>query len=104
MEVFTDITPDEFDSLSDKIVIDVRTPGEHADGKIEGNSLISIHSPTFQADLEKLDKEKTYVLYCRSGSRSSMAMNIMRKMGFKSVYNLGGGTISWNGSGRTLVR
>ncbi len=49
----------------------------------------------FKAGLEKLDKSKSYGVYCRSGNRSGKAMAMMNKMGFKEVYNLEGGMKGW---------
>jgi rhodanese-related sulfurtransferase len=97
-----DITPDEFKNMStnnEVIVIDVRTPGEIAEGYIEGADLfIDYNGCCFNEEVAKLDKSKTYVVYCRSGGRSSNASDFMVKNGFKDVYNLKGGITHWNGN------
>lgn len=80
------------------IVIDVRTPAEWQQGVIEGTSLfIDYNSPSFKQQLAKLDKSKTYVVYCRSGARSAGASQVMVDNGFKNVINMQGGIMSWGG-------
>jgi len=79
------------------VLIDMRTPEETAEGMIEGAGQIDYEAPTFEAEVAKLDKSKTYLLYCRSGRRSSEAADYMAKQGFKNLYNLKGGYIAWTG-------
>lgn len=83
---------------SNTLVLDVRTPGEIAEGYIKGTQLfIDVNGSNFQDELNKLDKTKTYLVYCRSGARSSRAANAMIEAGFKVVYNLTGGIMGWTG-------
>lgn len=80
------------------IVIDVRTPAEWQQGVISGADLfIDYNSPTFKQQLSKLDKSKTYIVYCRSGGRSAGASQVMVDSGFKKVINMQGGISSWGG-------
>ena len=80
------------------IVIDVRTPAEWQQGVIEGADLfIDYNSPTFKSQIAKLDKSKTYIVYCRSGGRSVGASQVMIDNGFKNVINMQGGISSWGG-------
>ncbi|MEX2586173.1 MAG: rhodanese-like domain-containing protein [Balneolaceae bacterium] len=73
------------------VVIDVRTPGEYETGHLaETDYLIDFLSDDFDEEINKLDKEKTYYLYCRSGNRSGKAMKKMLDAGFQEVYNVGG--------------
>jgi thioredoxin len=76
-------------------LIDVRTPGEFAQGHIANSKNIDINSSDFQQRVAKLDKNKAVLLYCLSGSRSSFAMNVLSSMGFKEIYNLSGGMMRW---------
>src|SRR6056300_1321984 len=70
----------------DVILIDVRTPGEVNAGYIDGaDAFIDYNGASFQSEINKLDKEKTYVMYCRSGGRSGRAAEFMVKNGFKDV-------------------
>lgn len=74
--------------------MDVRTPGEVAAGKLKNAINIDFRSPSFVSKLEKLDREKAYFIYCRSGVRSANACKRMHKMGFTKLVNLSGGYIS----------
>jgi rhodanese-related sulfurtransferase len=47
--------------------------------------------------IENFDKSKMYLVYCRSGSRSVAACQILESVGIKNVYNLTGGITDWNG-------
>ena len=76
-------------------IIDVRTPEEHAQGYVEGATLMNINSSDFASKIETLDKKAPVYVYCRSGGRSGNAMNIMKEMGFEEVYNLSGGMMAW---------
>lgn len=79
----------------DLIIIDVRTPEEVAAGKIEGALEININDSDFASKMSALDKDKEYLVYCKSGGRSGRCMNKMKDLGFKSVYNMEGGYSSW---------
>ncbi|MBA4302657.1 MAG: rhodanese-like domain-containing protein [Sphingobacteriaceae bacterium] len=80
------------------VILDVRTPGEFKSGYIPGAINIDIYAADFQTQVQKLDKSKTYLVYCRSGARSSNAGNLMVTNGFKEVYNLQGGMMGWRGA------
>jgi rhodanese-related sulfurtransferase len=80
------------------VVIDVRTPAEWQQGVIAGADLfIDYNGANFKQQIEKLDKSKTYIIYCRSGGRSAGASQIMSDAGFKNVINMQGGISSWGG-------
>ncbi len=79
----------------DYVLIDVRTPGEIANGKIGKALEMDIKSPDFKTQLSKLDKDKQYIVYCHVGGRSSNAMEMMKGMGFKRVYNMMPGYKGW---------
>jgi len=95
------ISEQEFTKILKKenaTVIDVRTPAEVSQGYIKGTDIFAdISSMGFEAQIGKLDPSKAYIVYCRSGSRSSSAANFMVKNGFKKVYNLEGGMLNWKG-------
>lgn len=78
-----------FADTSKFVVIDVRTPQEYADSHVVGAENIDFYEPAFQETIAKLDKNKTYKLYCRSGNRSGQAERMMKSMGFKDVENIG---------------
>lgn len=82
------------ETTEDLVVIDVRTPAEFDSGNIKGAINLDIFSPTFMNAINKLDKNKTYLMYCRSGNRSGQACSKMAKLGFEKLYNLSGGIMS----------
>jgi phage shock protein E len=71
-------------------LLDVRTPGEWAQGKIGSSKLISVADPKFLEQASKLDKNKPVFVYCAVGGRSSKASSMLQQAGFKQVYNLSG--------------
>jgi rhodanese-related sulfurtransferase len=77
------------------IILDIRT-SEYKTGHIPNSILINIYEPTFIDDIQKLDRNKNYYLYCRSGNRSIYAAQIMNKLGFNKLYNLTTGIINWS--------
>ena len=71
-------------------VIDVRTPAEFASGHLEGAVNIDWEGTDFAGQVAALDKNGTYVLYCRSGNRAGQALDAMTSMGFAHLTNAGG--------------
>lgn len=79
------------------VLIDVRTEMEHKEVRIPNSVLINIMDPNFKNEIDKLDRNKSYYLYCRSGNRSMHAGRMMAGMGFENVNNLKPGIIGWFG-------
>jgi rhodanese-related sulfurtransferase len=81
------------------ILLDVRTPEEYSGGHIKGSTNFNISSSDVVNKIQKLDKSKTYILYCRSGGRSQMAAMIMAQNGLDVIncqfgfMHLGGGEL-----------
>ena len=103
----TDLSVTEFSSKiaeSGVVTLDVRTPGEFAEGYIEGARLIDFQSGNFENEIATLDKNATYAVYCRSGNRSGQAVKAMKDAGFSNVFNMNGGVIEWANAGLPLVR
>ncbi len=90
-------------SDSSVVVLDVRTPAEFMSGHLANAINIDVEGMQFNSDVSKLDKSKTYAVYCRSGRRSAIATDEMSKLGFKTLFNLEGGTGAWSAAGQTLV-
>lgn len=105
---FTDISVDQaigmMDGKKNLLVLDVRTPGEVAEGKIEGATVIDFQDTTFTSMIDQLDKGQPILVYCAVGGRSGKTMDLMKEKGFKEVYNLEGGIIAWNAAGKPLVK
>lgn len=102
----TNLNVSEFANVlatEDVVILDVRTPAEFADGHIANAINIDAQSGNFAAEIEGLDKTKTYAVYCRSGNRSGTATQIMAEAGFSKLYNMNGGTIDWTNSGFALT-
>jgi rhodanese-related sulfurtransferase len=87
----------------DFIILDVRTAGEFATGYIEDAIMIDFNSPDFKAKIDKLNRDKKYLVYCRSGNRSSQAVKIMLDLGFEDVYEMIGGITQWVAKGYPTV-
>ncbi len=101
------LSQEEFEKMSSKRkskILDVRTPEEVAEGHLMGSTTINFLSPDFSKEVQALNKNKTYLLYCRSGSRTRKAADAMQKMGFKRVYMLEGGIIAWKEAGKEVVK
>jgi len=110
-QIIENITPPEAFALiqdnhnnPDFVILDVRTPEEFADGHIENAINLDYYSETFQDELDKLDKKKTYLIYCRSGKRSSNALNIAGELEFREAYNMLGGILEWQAEGLPLTK
>ena len=93
------VNPGKFRFLREQsgtIVLDVRNPKEkYEDGFIPGHELIDFNEPSFTQKISNLDKDKTYLVYCRSGNRAQQACGVMHSLGFSSVINLEGGFQNW---------
>ena len=85
------------------VVMDVRTSDEFLSGHLANAMNIDYNAGNFENDIQGLDKNKTYAVYCHSGRRSGLATEIMAKQGFTHVFNLNGGVTEWTASGKQLV-
>jgi rhodanese-related sulfurtransferase len=86
------------------VLLDVRTPKEYNQGHIPGAKLLDFHQRDFTKRLKTLDRDKTYLVYCRSGNRSGRTLALMEKLGFQRVAHLAGGIIAWQRKGYALVK
>ena len=50
-------------------------------------------------EFDNLDKDQTYLVYCRSDQRSGSALDIMSEINFGEVYNISDGIIAWTADG-----
>lgn len=97
-DTYQNIQADEFRKLKTRkevIVLDVRTSRERAETAIPGSIHVDFFNPNFATELSRLDKSKTYLVYCRSGNRSANACAVMGDQGFTHLYNLSGGIGAW---------
>lgn len=77
------------------VIVDVRTPEEFANGALPKAVNISVTSLDFPFEINKLDKEKPVMIYCKAGSRSARAAVTMKALGFDTIYELEGGYTAW---------
>ena len=95
----TNVTPDNaaklLASAKAPVVVDVRTADEFADGHIKGAVNIDVTADDFEAKLSQLDKSKVYLVHCRSGARSTRALETFKKLGFEKIYHLNEGMLAW---------
>ncbi len=88
-------------------VVDVRTPREHAEVRVEGARLMPLGQMDPQVHLAEARQQPIYVL-CRSGSRAELACAQLEKAGFEQVFLVQGGILAWEQAGlpvtRTLVQ
>ncbi len=80
-------------------IIDVRTRSEHMESSIPGSRLMDINSGDFAEKAKNLDKEKKYLVYCRTGKRSRRAVDILISIGFKNIFHLKNGIKEWINEG-----
>ena len=99
---FSDLTPAQAAALIQEkgadplfIILDVRTPEEFTANRIEGAQNVDVKALDFKEQVAKLNKDGVFLVYCRGGVRSVRAMNLMKELGFKQVYNLAGGLKNW---------
>ena len=80
---------------SNFIILDVRTPWEFNKEHIDGAINMDFTDPDFNGMLEKLDKNKKYLIYCKLGVRSGKVLEIIKKLDFTTVYNIKDGYEGW---------
>ena len=79
-------------------ILDVRTPEEFEISRIPDSKNIDFYNPqNFMQEIEKLDTDNNYYVYCRTGVRSTNSCALMKELGFKNTFNLVGGIVEWNG-------
>jgi rhodanese-related sulfurtransferase len=101
------VSIEQFEKMTAKkknMLVDVRTPEEVSEGHLPGALNINFLGENFSREIETLNKNKTYLLYCRSGSRTRKAADQMQKAGFKKVYMLEGGITAWNEAGKPVEK
>ena len=77
------------EQVASSIIIDVRTPEEFAAGHLDGAINYDVSDGTLNMALSSLDPQAAYIVYCRSGNRSAVAVDIMEDAGFTSLVDLG---------------
>lgn len=65
---------------------------------------IDYYAPDFKDQLDKLDKNAKYLLYCRTGHRTGITLGIMANMGFTDIHDIDGGINAWIAAGWPVVK
>ena len=97
----TDLNAQETQKLlgetSGLVVLDVRTPGEYAEGHLPGAVNIDFGSADFAARVKELRGQNTgpWVVYCRTGRRSAAAVPALERLGVTPLYHFTGGITMW---------
>jgi rhodanese-related sulfurtransferase len=84
-------TSEPLDMSTIAAVVDVRTPGEFAEGHLDGALNIDWQGANFASQISNLDPAADYVIYCRSGNRAGQAISFMQSNGFTGTLTNGGG-------------
>jgi len=77
------------------VVLDIRTPEEYGTGHIPKSVNINFKSDSFADELKKLDPNKTYLVHCRSGGRSTSSLKVFSNLKFHHIIHLDGGMMDW---------
>ena len=85
-------------------ILDIRTPVEFQSGHLAKSIPIDFYSPTFADQLNRLDKTKTYLVYCRTGNRSTKSLQLFKKFKFQKVYHMTSGISDWKSKGFAVVK
>ncbi|MGA8216946.1 MAG: rhodanese-like domain-containing protein, partial [Solirubrobacterales bacterium] len=91
------------------LLVDVREPGETADGIIPGATLAPRGMLEFHADpetpyhLDAFDRDRRVIVYCAAGSRSALGAAALQELGYRDVAHLQGGLKAWREEGRPVT-
>jgi rhodanese-related sulfurtransferase len=86
------------------VVLDVRTPGEFREGHLAGAVNADFLASDYAVRLSAMDRGKSYLVYCRTGNRSTKAVHAMEQLGFRTVYHMRDGIVGWEKTGLALSR
>lgn len=92
---------DLIESIPDLVILDVRTVSEYDDEHIEGAVLIPVQELVDR--LDELSTSDELIVYCRSGNRSSTAVQILKDNDFVKIYHMYEGIIGWIDAGYPTV-
>ncbi len=105
--ILTSLSSQDFSSLltqnSQAVLLDLHTPQEFSQGHIARAINMDFYNASFTYQLSFLERNKTYFIYCHSGARSAVVLEMMRSENFTSVYNLKSGIVDWQAHYLPLV-
>lgn len=91
-------------SNTNTILVDIRTPQEFNASRMENAINIDFYSPSFISQMDQLPKDKTIMIYCRSGNRTGQATRRLSVLGFTKIVDLKHGLIGWQQINGELVQ
>ena len=86
----------------DLFLLDVRTPGEYQQARLDGARLIPIDQ--FAKRLAEVPKDRPVLVYCAVGSRSAQVVNYLARQGYPEIYNMSGGIYAWAQKGLPVLQ
>ena len=95
---------EELRKAKDVVVLDVRTPEEFKAGRVPGAQNVDVKGEDFAERIKSLDKDQTYLVYCRTGRRSNAATAMMKELGFGKLYNFSGSMLEWEKAGKPVEK
>ncbi len=102
---YTDVSVQQAKEMIDRgdvFILDVRTQEEYDAGHIKNSTLIPLQ--VLDKRLNELPRDGKILVYCRSGSRSAQASQILVNNGFKEIYNMKGGIMDWTNAGYEVIK
>ncbi|MFW6046649.1 MAG: rhodanese-like domain-containing protein [Candidatus Woesearchaeota archaeon] len=103
---FSGIPPSVFKEYignDDVVIIDIRTNEEYHEKRIANVKIIDFYDNNFVSMISSLDKNVTYLIYCRTDNRSGKTLELMKNLGFEEVYHLEGGIEAWQRQGFDII-
>lgn len=103
---YGDVTVEQASELIKKkpllVILDVRTGWEFEDGHIDGATNIPVDD--LEQRLGELDVNDEMLVYCRTGNRSTRAVQILRENGFNKNYHMVDGFMGWEREGYPVMK
>ncbi|CEN35304.1 rhodanese-like domain-containing protein [Capnocytophaga cynodegmi] len=99
------IAMEKYEPSSEGILVDIRTPEEFSEGHLENAVNINFFDEDFVSNFEKeFDKNDTIYIHCKSGGRSTKAVQILEGKGYKNLIHLDGGILRWLEAGKPVEK
>lgn len=94
----TKVTPQQaiqlIEEKADLVFIDVRTLEEYQSGYVQGSILLPLDTVESSISTVVQSQDTPILIICRSGNRSNQAAQILHKLGYTEIYDVGG-IIDW---------
>lgn len=95
----------DYNPQPENILVDIRTPKEFAEGHLKNAINIDFFDDNFIDNFEKqFGKDDTIYIHCKSGGRSTKAVQQLETLGFKNLVHLDGGILQWLEAGKPIEK